>query len=187
MPAGTFLVARNPEPGSRLPYLIRLPLPGGFLGACTSRSWAPSMAFAVNSAARHPLVSFAGLASRGCRIRLMLRAGQSLPHKGFRRCASTLGVSPQRRQPATGPAGSYPDRTFTGWRAPAYAWVSSFLTSSLPVPHAAGHTNTRLATYGRAVAVALVCGSWPCWLLGRQRTASGGAQPAALGSPPDIR
>ena len=89
-----------------------------------------------------PSCPFTGLASRGCRIRLMLRAGQSLPQRGFRRCASTLGVSPQRRQPATGPPGSYPDRTFTGWRTRAYAWASSFLhLLSLPVPHAAGHTN----------------------------------------------
>ncbi len=53
-----------------------------------------------------PSCPFTGLASRGCRIRLMLRAGQSLPQRGFRRCASTLGVSPQRRQPATGPPGT---------------------------------------------------------------------------------
>ena len=32
------------------------PYPGGFLSACNSRSSAPSMAFAVISAARHPLV-----------------------------------------------------------------------------------------------------------------------------------
>ena len=56
----------------------------------------------------------AGLASRGCRIRLMLRPGQLLPLKGFRRWATKPGVSPRPRQPATGPPGSYPDRTFTG-------------------------------------------------------------------------
>jgi hypothetical protein len=54
------------------------------------------------------------------RLRLTLRTAQSLPQKGFRRCASTLGVSPQSRQPATGPPDSYPDRTYPGWRRRAY-------------------------------------------------------------------
>src|SRR4030081_39373 len=44
----------------------------------------------------------------------MLRTVRLLPHKGFRRWASTPGVSPRHRQPATGPPGSYPDRTSTG-------------------------------------------------------------------------
>ena len=44
-------------PSSRAHLLpIPLPLPRGFLSACNSRSSAPSMAFAVISAARHPLV-----------------------------------------------------------------------------------------------------------------------------------
>jgi hypothetical protein len=36
--------------------------------------------------------------------------------KGFRHWASTPRVSPRRRQSATGPPGSYPDRTHTGKR-----------------------------------------------------------------------
>lgn len=59
----------------------------------------------------------------------MLRTAQSLPLKGFRHWASTPGVSPRRRQSATGPPGSYPDRTLTGRRrradnrrSPAYTW-----------------------------------------------------------------
>ena len=42
------------------------------------------------------------------------------PHRGFRRWASTRSVSRPSRQPATGPPGSYPDRTFTGKRRRAY-------------------------------------------------------------------
>jgi hypothetical protein len=38
------------------------------------------------------------------------------PHQGFRRWASTRPVSRPGRQPATGPPGSYPDRTHTGRR-----------------------------------------------------------------------
>jgi len=34
--------------------------------------------------------------------------------------SSTPGVSPRRRQPATGPPGSYPDRTSTSKRRRAY-------------------------------------------------------------------
>jgi hypothetical protein len=45
------------------------------------------------------------------------------PSQGLRRCASTPGVSPRRRQPATGPPGSYPDRTHTGWRRRACRWI----------------------------------------------------------------
>ena len=46
----------------------------------------------------------------------MLRTAQSLPHQGFRRWTSTRPVSRPDRQPATGPPGSYPDRTHTGRR-----------------------------------------------------------------------
>ena len=47
---------------------------------------------------------------------LALRTAQLLPQQGFRRWASTRPVSRPSRQPATGPPGSYPDRTFTGRR-----------------------------------------------------------------------
>jgi hypothetical protein len=49
----------------------------------------------------------------------MLRTGQLLPPCGFRRWAPTPGVSPRRRQPATGLPDDYPDRTLTGWRTQA--------------------------------------------------------------------
>jgi hypothetical protein len=60
-----------------------------------------------------------GVPSRGGRIHLMLRTGQLLPPRGFRRWAPTPGVSPRRRQPATGLPDDYPDRTLTGWRTQA--------------------------------------------------------------------
>ena len=56
------LITARPGPARASPVPVptfcpsRSPYPGGFLSACTSRSSAPSMAFAVNSAARHPLV-----------------------------------------------------------------------------------------------------------------------------------
>jgi hypothetical protein len=62
----------------------------------------------------------------------MLRTAQSLPQKGFRRWASTPVVSLRHRQPATGPPGSYPDRTHTGKRRRAYDQRSpTRVTSSL--------------------------------------------------------
>ena len=63
------------------------------------------------------------------------------PLKGFRHWASTPGVSPQRRQSATGPPGSYPDRTPTGRRQPAYDQRS--LTTSRP-PVCWAHERSRL-------------------------------------------
>jgi hypothetical protein len=39
MTARTFMVARNPEPGSRLPYLLRLPLPEGPLVIKAREPW----------------------------------------------------------------------------------------------------------------------------------------------------
>jgi hypothetical protein len=38
-PAATFSVARNPEPASKLPYLIRLPLPGGDVVLKAADTW----------------------------------------------------------------------------------------------------------------------------------------------------
>ena len=39
MTARSFVVARNPEAGSRLPYLLRLPLAGGPLVLKARESW----------------------------------------------------------------------------------------------------------------------------------------------------
>jgi hypothetical protein len=54
------------------------------------------------------------------RLRVMLRTASSLPLKGLRRWASARPVSRPSCQPATGPPGSYPDRTLTGRRRRAY-------------------------------------------------------------------
>ncbi len=47
------------------------------------------------------------------------------PQKGFRRWASTRDISLRRRQPATGPPGSYPDRTPTGRRRRARQQITN--------------------------------------------------------------
>src|SRR4051794_34848192 len=60
----------------------------------------------------------------------MLRTAQSLPLKGFRHWASTRPVSRPSRQPATGPPGSYPDRTSTGKRRRAYDQRSTTSSTS---------------------------------------------------------
>jgi hypothetical protein len=127
-----------PGPTRASPVLVptfrpsRSPYPGGFLGACNSRSSTPSMGLRRAFSGSAPPCPLAGLASRGCKIRLMLRAGRSLPQKGFRRWASTPGVSPRRRQPATGPPGSYPDRTLTGRQTRACRRGSPQLHHLLP-------------------------------------------------------
>ena len=58
------------------------------------------------------------------------------PRKGFRRWAPAPPVSRRDRQPATGPPGSYPDRTSTGRRRRAYEHEETpwhYVTVSPPV------------------------------------------------------
>ena len=80
-----------------------------------------------------PLSARRRLSQRRGRLRFTLRTVRSLPQKGFRRWASTRPVSRPSRQPATGPPGSYPDRTHTGRRRRARtnprstSWVSILL------------------------------------------------------------
>ena len=75
----------------------------------------------------------------------MLRAGQLLPPKGLLTLRFDAGRSPRHRQPATGPPGSYPDRTHTGWRTRACRvdYLNS-TTSNINTAHAAGHTKPAL-------------------------------------------
>lgn len=47
--AKTFLVARNPEPDSTLPYLIRLPLGGGQLVLKARETWPRTAAVVLPS------------------------------------------------------------------------------------------------------------------------------------------
>ena len=67
--------------------------------------------------------------------------------KGFRRWAPTRPVSRPDRQPATGPPGSYPDRTFTGRRRRASDQV---MIAGQPPPDALGARNFGLDHAGRS-------------------------------------
>jgi hypothetical protein len=86
-----------------------------------SRLSTPSMAFALTTRARlfhFPATGGMGHGTAGFASRYGPLSRS--PQRGFRRWASTPGVSPRRRQPATGPPGSYPDRTPTGRQRRAY-------------------------------------------------------------------
>jgi hypothetical protein len=118
------------------PPTVPLPIPRRVPWRCTSRLLAPSVAFAVTHPARLPLVP------EGCRNEAAGFASCCGPvgcshHRGFRRCASTPGVSPRRRQPATGLPGNYPDRTPTGWRTQAYGRHAITPRASPPHPRIA--------------------------------------------------
>ena len=66
----------------------------------------------------------------------MLRTARRSPLQGLRRWAPTRPVSRPGRQPATGPPGSYPDRTFTGKRRRAYGHEETpwrYVTVSPPI------------------------------------------------------
>src|SRR5216683_5109507 len=68
----------------------------------------------------------------------MLQTAWLLPQKGFRRWAPARPVSRPSRQPATGPPGSYPDRTYTGRRRRASDQV---MIAGQPPPDALGARN----------------------------------------------
>ena len=115
--------AANPGPGKASPVpastfrTFRAPIRRGVPRRCASRLFTPSMAFAVILPARLPLGPLTGLGLRRGRLRLMLRTARSLPlFQGSRRWASTPGVTPRRRQPATRLPGDYLDGTSTRWR-----------------------------------------------------------------------
>src|SRR4051812_32991465 len=101
---------------------FRAPYAGEFLAAAPSRIFTASMAFAPDSggsALPSPAPKDGPLttpqASRDATDRPL-----APPSQGLRRWASTRPVSRPSRQPATGPPGSYPDRTHTGRRRRAY-------------------------------------------------------------------
>jgi len=95
------------------------------------------MAFALMEGARHSLIP--------TQRRVTLTTPQASlhatdrivapPSQGFRRWASTPDVSLRRCQPATGPPGSYPDRTHTGRRRRACEHKDQLheITASPPV------------------------------------------------------
>ena len=90
-------------------HLLTIPpsIPRGVPERCTSRFFTSSMTFTVSQTARLPLVP-RGLASRGCKVRFMLRTGQLLPLTRL----STLRFDPERF--CSTPAACYP----APWRLP---------------------------------------------------------------------
>jgi len=77
------------------------------------------MAFALHCRARHSLVPAhrtGHLTTRQASLHVTDRSVARPQDRGARRWASTPPVSRRSRQPATGPPGSYPDRTHTGKR-----------------------------------------------------------------------
>ncbi len=114
-------------PSSRRHLLsVPSPIPRGVLRGCTPGSsplpW-PSPRFpGLGSPSLSPesetLNEAAGFASRYGPL-------SRSPFQGFRRWTSTPGVSPRPRQPATGPPGSYPNRTLTGRRRRAVDFRSA--------------------------------------------------------------
>src|SRR3954451_20851978 len=89
------------------------------------------------------------------------------PSQGFRHWASTPGVSTRSRQPATGPPGSYPDRTHTGKQRRAYEHEETpwhYVTVPPPallgarIAEANGPLASRDQCAGRAVLVVATAG-----------------------------
>ena len=94
----------------------------------------------------------------GWRARFRLARGQTItdvvariPLQGFRRWAPAPPVSRRHRQPATGPPGSYPDRTHTGKRRRAYEREEHHgTTSRCHLPLCWAHERSRLDGFGSA-------------------------------------
>ena len=127
----------------------------------------------------------------------MLRTVQSLPHKGFRRWAPAPPVSRRHRQPATGPPGSYPDRTHTGKRRRAYEREEHHgTTSRCHLPLYWAHEKTGLATWRpqlESSSTSRACGTIrpaSCWRPGstcailRRASATAAAGPPHCGTTP---
>jgi len=70
-----------------------------------------------------------------------------LPQKGFRRWAPAPGVSPRYRQPATGPPGSYPGRTYTGKQRRARLAINRLHDQPPVSGRTAEQIKTRLAAF----------------------------------------
>jgi len=96
LPASVRRGRRRPPQFSCLPSAHpALPTPGGSSAPAPSRTSAPSIGLRRDFSGSAPPCPLSGLASRGCKIRLMLRAGQSLPLEGL----STLGFDAGRFPP----------------------------------------------------------------------------------------
>ena len=123
-----------------VPRPIRRGVPHG----CASRLCTASMAFALISGARHsqspplrarPLTT--PQASRHATDRIV-----APPYRAFDAGLRRRPVSRPDRQPATGPPGSYPDRTSTGRRRRAYEQQDPLLRHSV-TSRSAGRTNSQ--------------------------------------------
>ena len=97
---------------------VARPLRREILRGCASRLFTPSVAFALRDGARLLLVpaNMAGTITNAADFALCCGPCVRSPSMGFRHRASTRTVSRPSRRSATGPPGSYPDRTCTGWR-----------------------------------------------------------------------
>ena len=111
-----------------VPRPIRRGVPHG----CASRLFAASMAFApISRGSALPYPPATGqLSNDAAGFASCYGPHRRSPRKGFRRWAPAPPVSRRHRQPATGPPGSYPDRTSTGRRRRAYEhedtpWLTS--------------------------------------------------------------
>jgi hypothetical protein len=96
--AETFLVARNPEPDSTLPYLIRLPLGGGELVSKARETWPRTAAVYCHRAGGWPEdaeiveeVPIRSCVRRGVAIDLVLGSGESLPARVYPHPRRTRG------------------------------------------------------------------------------------------------
>src|SRR5664279_3128095 len=102
------------------------PYPGGFLSACNSRSSAPSVAFAVISAARHPLVPLAGVSLTRLQDSRHAAGWTVAPPEGaFDTALRRRAFPPDAGSLLPGLLAATPDRTHTGWRTRACAWTTS--------------------------------------------------------------
>ena len=79
----------------------------------------------------------------------MLRTARLLPLKGFRHWASPPKVSPRRRQSATGPPDSYPDRTCTGKQRRARLTINRLHDQPPVSGRTAEQIKSRIATFLR--------------------------------------
>ena len=101
--ARTFVVARNPDPDSRLPYLIRLPLPHTELSLKAKDTWPRTAAVYCHRAegwpadpdvSRRPVRRISLLAERLPRARM-----QATVQPSHRRCGVRLATRGERVQP----------------------------------------------------------------------------------------
>ena len=116
-------------PSSRR-HLLNVPRPirRGVPRGCTSRLFTPSMAFTLTTGLGSSSSTKAGtLTTRQASLDAADRS-VAPPTRAFD-AGLRPGRFPPSRQPATGPPGSYPDRTHTGRRRRACRWIT-IITSS---------------------------------------------------------